>query len=400
MNILDRFLKYVSISTNSDSESSKNPSTESQKEFAKILFEELKQMHLDEVYLDEKYCYVYGVLNGNENFKKIGFVSHMDTAEAVTDINVKPQIIRNYNGETVHLNETEVLDVKKYPDLKNHIGKTLITTDGSTLLGADDKAGIAEIMTMLEDVIKNNTPHGDIFVAFTPDEEIGSGAEFIDFSRFKPDFAYTVDGSSLGEISFENFNAASIKIEINGVSTHLGDAKNILVNSQLIANKIINQVPEEFPEGTEKYEGYYHLDSINGDVQKTRMKFLIRDFDKENFEKRKNKFIEIVNKLNIEYNNCIEIKISDTYYNMKEKIMDNMHIIENAKNAMENVGVTPLIKETRGGTDGAEITNKGIPCPNLGTGGHNFHSIYEYICCQDMEKTAQILTEIIKIYAK
>lgn len=400
MKILDRFLKYIQIPTNSNSETGASPSTETQRNLAKVLIEELNELNLDEVYYDEEHCYIYAYLKGNPNAPKIGFVSHMDTSEAVTDENMKPQIIENYNGESVKLGEKEVLDVVQYPDLKNHKGKTLITTDGNTLLGADDKAGIAEIMTMLEKIQKQNISHGDIYIAFTPDEEIGEGTKYFDLTKFTPDFAYTVDGSDLGEISFENFNAASISIEITGVSTHLGSAKNILVNSQMLAHKIISAIPEEYPETTEKYEGYYHLDSITGDVSYTKMKLLIRDFDAEGFEKRKQTIKQIVDSLNSEYNNCIKLEIKDTYYNMKTIISNNMHIVDMAKKAMESIGVTPLIQEIRGGTDGAEISARGLPCPNLGTGGHNFHGIYEYICLEDMEKSSDVLVQIIKLYAE
>lgn len=400
MAILNKFLNYISIPTNSNSETGTTPSTTTQWNLAKVLVQELKDLHMDEVWLDEEHCYVYAFLKGKEGLPKIGFIAHMDTSEAVTDINVNPHIIKNYNGNSVQLNEKEILDVNIYPDLKTHTGKTLITTDGNTLLGADDKAGIAEIMTMLENIVNNNIEHGDIYIAFTPDEEIGEGTKQFDFSRFKADFSYTVDGCDLGEICYENFNAATIKINIKGVSTHLGSAKNVLVNSQLIANEIINSIPKEYPETTEGYEGYYHLCSIEGTVTETKMKFLVRDFEKAGFKKRKQKFIEIVDTLNKKYNNCISVEVSDSYYNMKEIISEHMHIIENAKQAMRNVNVKPITREIRGGTDGALLSEKGLPCPNLGTGGHNFHGIYEYICLEDMEKVAEILVEIVKLYAK
>lgn len=400
MTILERFLKYINIPTNSNFETETSPSTSAQWNLAEILVQELKELKMDEVYLDKEHCYVYALLKGIENAPKIGFISHIDTSEAVTDENMNVQIIKNYDGETVKLGESESLDVNKYPDLKKHKGKTLITTDGNTLLGADDKAGIAEIMTMLENIIENNIDHGDIYVAFTPDEEIGKGTKHFDFDKFKADFAYTVDGSDLGEISYENFNAATIKINITGISTHLGTAKNVLVNSQLIANEIINLIPKEYPENTEGYEGYYHLDSIEGNVTNTKLKFLIRDFEKESFEKRKQKFNEIVNNLNKKYNNCISIEISDTYYNMKENISKHMHLIENAKRAMKDAGVEPIICQIRGGTDGSDLSGKGLPCPNLGTGGHNFHGIYEYICLENMEKVTEILIEICKKYSR
>ena len=400
MAMLDRFLKYIQISTNSDSETGTTPSTETQWNLAKLLVQELKDLKMDEVWLDEEHCYVYAFLKGKESAPKIGFISHMDTSEAVTDININPHIIKNYDGKSIQLNEKEILDVNIYPDLREHTGKTLITTDGNTLLGADDKAGIAEIMTMLENVINNNIEHGDIFVAFTPDEEIGEGTKYFDFSKFKADFAYTIDGSDLGEICYENFNAATIKIQIKGVSTHLGSAKNLLVNSQLIANEIINLIPKEYPETTEGYEGYYHLYSIHGNVTDTKIEFRVRDFQKVGFEKRKEEFKKIVDELNKKYNNCITIEISATYYNMKEKIADHMHLIENAKKAMQNVNVNPIIHAIRGGTDGSTLSEKGLPCPNLGTGGHNFHGIHEYICLEDMEKVSEILVEIVKLYSK
>lgn len=400
MNVLERFLKYISIPTNSDSETEATPSTKVQFELAKYLVEELKKLNMDEVWLDQEHCYVYAFLKGTETANKIGFISHLDTSNAVTDINVNPHIIKKYNGESVKLNEKETLDVKKYPDLKKHKGKTLITTDGKTLLGADDKAGIAEIMTMLENIIKTRTIHGDIYIAFTSDEEIGKGVKYFDFSKFKADFAYTIDGGELGEICYENFNAATVKIKIHGIATHLGSAKNTMINSQLIANEIINLIPKEYPETTEGYEGYYHLDMIHGSVNETSLKFLVRDFDQLNFQKRKKFLKKIVDNLNKKYNNCIDVEIIDTYYNMKEIIVNNMHLIENAKQAMKNVNVIPKIHEMRGGTDGAKLSQKGLPCPNLCTGGQNFHSIYEYICLEDMEKVVEILLEIVKIYAK
>lgn len=400
MDILNRFLKYISIPTNSDSGSNRNPSTDSQRKLAEVLVKELEELDVDEVYYDKERCYVYAYLKGMDRVPKIGFISHMDTSEAVTDIDVKPQIIKDYNGESIKINENEIIDTNIYTDLKKCKGKTLITTDGSTLLGADDKAGITEIMTMLEYIVKNDILHGDIYIAFTPDEEIGEGTKFFDFSKFKVDFAYTVDGSDLGEITYENFNAASINIKIKGVSAHLGSAKNILVNSQLIANEIINKLPNERPENTEGYEGYYHVDSIIGTVGETKIKLLIRDFDRNNFEKRKQTVIKIVDQLNEKYNNCINTEVLDTYFNMKDKIVQNMNIIENVKKAMENIGVTPLISNIRGGTDGARLTEKGILCPNLGTGAHNFHSIYEYVCLEDMKKTSEVLIEIVKVFSK
>lgn len=398
--MLEKFLKYIRIPTNSSYETATTPSTETQWNLARVLVEELKALNMDEVFLDEEHCYVYALLKGNEGAPKIGFISHMDTSSDCTDININPHIIKNYDGENVQLNENEILDVTKYPDLKNHVGKTLITTDGNTLLGADDKAGIAEIMTMLEYITANNVEYGDIFIAFTPDEEIGEGTKYFDFSKFRAEFAYTVDGSDLGEICYENFNAATAKVKIKGVSTALGSAKNILVNSLLIANEIISLLPNELPETTEKDEGYYHIDSMQGDVAETKMRFLIRDFKMAEFERRKKQFQKIVEDLNQKYNNCITIEISDTYYNMKEVIAKHMHLVENAKKAMKNVNVNHITSFIRGGTDGAVLSKKGLPCPNLGTGGHNFHGIYEYICLEDMEKVSEILIEIVRLYSK
>ena len=396
MDILDRFIKYIKIPTNSKSDIDKIPSTECQRNLAKNIVLELREMNLDEVYFDETNCYIYAILKGNERLPKIGFISHLDTSEEVSDENVNPKIIKNYDGKDVKLNDDVILKVDEFPDLKNHIGKTLITTDGTTLLGADDKSGIAEIMNMLEYFKNNKIDHGDIYVAFTPDEEVGRGTEKFDLGKFKVDFAYTVDGSSVGEISYENFNAATVKIDIKGISAHLGSAKNTMVNSMLIANEIINNVPNERPENTDRRDGFYHLDSITGNCTNTKLQFKIRDFDLNNFKLRKKKFEEIVGNLNSKYNNCIKLVIEDTYYNMKEKITNNMKVVDIAKEAMKKIDIEPQVVPIRGGTDGAELTYMGLNCPNLGTGGHNFHSIYEYICLEDMIKSSEILIEIVK----
>lgn len=399
MDILDRFIKYIKIPTNSKSDIDKIPSTECQRNLAKKIVLELREMNLDEVYFDETNCYIYAILKGNERLPKIGFISHLDTSEEVSDENVNPKIIKNYDGKDVKLNDDVILKVDEFPDLKNHIGKTLITTDGTTLLGADDKSGIAEIMNMLEYFKNNKIDHGDIYVAFTPDEEVERGTEKFDLGKFKVDFAYTVDGSSVGEISYENFNAATVKIDIKGISAHLGSAKNTMINSMLIANQIINNVPNERPENTDGRDGFYHLDSITGNCTNTKLQFKIRDFDLNNFKLRKKKFEEIVGNLNSKYNNCIKLVIEDTYYNMKEKITNNIQVVDIAKEAMRKINIEPLVIPIRGGTDGAELTYMGLNCPNLGTGGHNFHSIYEYICLEDMIKSSDILIEIVKCCA-
>lgn len=400
MNILERFLKYVSIDTTSNSLMLDTPSTEGQIEFAKLLIKELYELNLDTVYFDSQHCYVYGVLKGNSNLPKIGFVSHMDTSEDASGKNINPNIINNYNGCDIRLTDDIVLSPEIYPDLKNHIGKTLITTDGKTLLGADDKAGIAEIMNMLQYFINSNEEHGDIFVCFTPDEEIGLGCLHFDKNYFHPDFAYTVDGSSLGEFSYENFNAATATININGISTHCGSAKGIMINAGRIATIINSLLPNEIPENTENYEGFFHLDEITGNISNATMKYLIRDFDKKNFEQRKQVLITIIEKLNKMYNNCIELNIKDTYRNMFEVINSDETLIHNTMLAISNLEIKPAVIPIRGGTDGTEISFQGIPCPNLGTGGHNFHSVYEYICLEDMEKASQILVSIVKQFSK
>lgn len=398
MNILDRFLNYVKIPTFSDSESKLNPSTKEQFNLAKLLFKELQELGL-EVYFDEKHCYVYAYLKGNIDAPKLGFIAHMDTSEDAKGDEINPQIINNYVGNDIIIG-SNVIKVKDNPELKKHIGKTIITSDGKTLLGADDKAGIAEIMTMLDYFISSNESHGDIYVAFSPDEEIGKGTEFFDFSKFKADFAYTVDGKELGEITYENFNAATVEISINGVTCHYGYAKDKMINSILIANQIINLIPNETPANTEGYEGYYHLDKIEGSVVNTTIKYLIRDFERNSFEMRKNKFKSIIKVFNETYNNCISLKITDYYYNMKEVIDKNKHLIDNAVKVMIENEVERISEPIRGGTDGAALAEKGLACPNLGTGGYNFHSIYEYITLEDMSKVTEILIGLVKEYAK
>ena len=400
MNILERFLKYVSIDTTSDSSKTDTPSTKGQFKLASLLIEELKDLNIDMIHYDDEHCYVYGLLKGNDSLPKIGFVSHLDTSEAVSGKNIHPNIIYNYDGNDINLSNEVILSSKVYPDLDNHLGKTLITSDGKTLLGTDDKAGIAEIMNMLKYFTTSNEEHGDIFVCFTPDEEIGLGTLHFDKKYFNPNFAYTVDGSSLGEFSYENFNAATATININGVSTHSGTAKGTMINAGRIATIINSLLPDEIPENTENYEGFFHLVEITGNVNNATMKYFIRDFDKNNFEKRKHVLIKIIEKLNQKYNNCIELNINDTYYNMLEVIEKETLLIENTLKAISNSGINPEAIPIRGGTDGARISFKGIPCPNLGTGGHNFHSVYEYICLEDMEKASEILISIVKQFSK
>jgi len=400
MDILEKFLEYVKIDTTSNSKVEGTPSTIGQLKFAKMLVKDLEKLNISDIYFDSKHCYIYGVLKGKSYLPKIGFVSHIDTSEDEIGKDINPIIIPNYDGSDIVLDNDKVLSVKEYPDLKNHIGKTLITSKGYTLLGADDKAGIVEIMKMLEYFANKEEEHGDILICFTPDEEIGKGTLHFDKKYFNPDFAYTVDGSSLGEFSYENFNAASAKIKIKGVSTHCGSGKGKMINAVHLATMINFLLPDEIPWNTEKYEGFFHLEEINGDVSNATMEYLIRDFDKENFNKRKQKMIAVVSKLNEIYNNRIKLEIKDTYYNMYEIISRRTDLIEKTMLAIKNVGVTPEITPTRGGTDGTVISYLGIPCPNLGTGGYNFHSIYEYICLEDMEKVSEILISIVKEFTK
>lgn len=400
MNILERFLRYVSIDTTSDSTKIDTPSTDGQIKLAQMLIKELQDLNLDMIHYDQEHCYVYGMLKGNDLLPKIGFVSHLDTSEDAPGKNIKPNIIYNYDGKDISLNNGVILSSNVYPDLKNHLGKTLITSDGTTLLGSDDKAGIAEIMTMLEYFSNSKESHGDIFVCFTPDEEIGLGTLHFDKKYFYPNFAYTVDGSHLGEFAYENFNAATAYININGISSHCGSAKGIMINAGRIATIINSLLPEEIPENTEKYEGFFHLNEITGNVSHATMKYLIRDFDKNNFEKRKQVLSSIVENLNKKYHNCIELDIKDSYRNMFEIINKETSLVEETKSAINNLGITPQIIPIRGGTDGTNISFLGIPCPNLGTGGHNFHSIYEYICLEDMAKTSEILISIIKQFSQ
>ena len=400
MNLLERFLKYISINTSSDPLKKDTPSTKGQLELAKILIKELNDMQVDEIIFDNEHCYVYAKINGDKNIPSIGFVSHLDTSPDASGENVKPNIKPNYDGKDIILNNSVIIKPTEYEDLKNHIGKTLITSDGTTLLGADDKAGIAEIMQMIEIIKNENTNHGDIFICFTPDEEIGLGTLHLNYDIFKPDFAFTVDGSNLGEISYENFNAATAIIEIKGNSTHTGSAKDKMINAARIAILINSLLPNEIPENTEGYEGFFHLEKIEGDTSSAKLEYLIRDFDKDKFNNRKKLLFSIVNELNKKYHNCININIKDTYYNMKNTIGENSLIIEQTKEAIQELNIKPLVYPIRGGTDGAEITNHGIICPNIGAGGHNFHSIYEYVALEDMEKVVEILLSIIKKFSK
>lgn len=408
MTTTERFLNYIKIDTTSDSNKEDTPSTKGQITLAKYLIEELIEMGitnedgLKNIVFDKEHCYLYVKVPGDSNLPSIGFVAHLDTSESASGKDIKPKMIHNYDGEDIKLNEYTKLSPDIYPDLKNHIGKTLITTDGTTLLGADDKAGIAEIMQMIEYYSKTDAKHGEIIICFTPDEEIGLGTSHLDYSIFNPDFAYTVDGSSLGEISYENFNAATANITIEGISTHTGSAKGIMENSLKAALDINLFLPDdEVPERTEGYQGFFHLQKITGTVAKTKMTYLIRDFHKELLEQRIEELEKVIETIRTEYNDIpITLDVEYTYNNMYEIIENKKELIDITKKVMKDKDITPITKPIRGGTDGVNISFNGIPCPNLGTGGHNFHSVYEYIAVEDMEKASELLISIVKEFAK
>lgn len=404
MKAYERLLKYVKIYTTSDEESKTVPSTSRQFDLAKILVKEMKDIGIEDVKVDDK-CYVYGYIKatkGYENKPSIGLIAHMDTAPSACGENVNPKIIGNYNGEDVILKEGTVLSVEKFPHLKKLKGRTLITTDGNTLLGADDKAGIAEILTACEHIINENIPHGKICIAFTPDEEIGRGAENFNVKEFGADFAYTIDGGEEGEISYENFNAASAKVEIHGVSVHPGSAKNTMINALYVAMEFNSMLPScERPEYTENYEGFYYLEQMEGNTDKVSMSYILRDHDSLKLQNKKDIMIKASKIINEKYGeNTIVVHIKDQYKNMIEHIKPCMHLIDNAKYAMEKLNITPIIEPIRGGTDGATLSYMGLPCPNLGTGGYAYHGEYEHITVEGMDISTNIIIEILKLYAK
>ena len=400
MTVSERFLKYVSFPTASDENSDSCPSTDKQLVLAKYLADELKNIGLSETCVDEN-GYVYGVLppsKGCEGAKSIGFIAHMDTSNAVSGENIKPKTVC-YQGGDIPLNQTESITLESFPFLEKYKGMDIIVTDGTTLLGADDKAGIAEIFTALEYLASHpEIPHGRIPVCITPDEEIGRGADRFDLKRFNADWAYTVDGGELGEIEYENFNAASAKITVHGVNIHPGSAKNKMKNAALLASEFISMLPKaETPAHTEGYEGFYHLCAMQGDETTAKLQYIIRDHSHERFIERKIFMQNLVSYLNGVYGeNTFVLELKDSYYNMKEKILPHFHIIENASAAMKAVGVEPIIVPIRGGTDGARLSYEGLPCPNLSTGGANFHGIHEFIPIQSMEKMVEVLIELMK----
>lgn len=404
--VTDKFLRYVKIDTKSDEDSKTFPSTEKQFDLANLLVKELLEIGLSDASVDEK-GYVMATLpsNNDKDIPTIGFIAHMDTSPDMSGENVSPKLVKNYDGGDIVLNDEKniILSPKDFPDLKDYIGKTLITTDGTTLLGADDKAGIAEIIAAVEYLINNpDIKHGAIKIAFTPDEEVGQGADYFDVEKFGAKYAYTLDGGPVGELEYENFNAAGAKIYIQGRNVHPGSAKNKMINSMEIAMELNAMLPQEQkPQYTEEYEGFFHLTDIKGDVEETIVRYIIRDHDREKFEQKKKLITKVVEFLNVKYgDNTLTLELKDSYYNMKEKIEPVMHVVDIAKKAMEDVGVTPRINPIRGGTDGARLSYMGLPCPNIFTGGHNYHGKYEYICIESMEKAVDVVLKIIELYNK
>lgn len=396
--MLERFLKYISIDTKSDEDNESCPSSQGQVELGKLLVEELKEMGISDAYQDE-HGYVYGSLKGNvTDAKTIGLIAHMDTAPDLDGKCTNPQIVENYPGGDIVLNDKYSLTTKEFPFLEGLKGHILVTTDGTTLLGGDDKAGIAIIMSTLKELVENpRIKHGDIKVAFTPDEEIGRGADLFNVESFGADFAYTLDGGPIGELEYENFNGATVNIKIQGKNVHPGSAKDIMINSLLIAMELNSLLPvAQRPEHTQGYEGFYLLDEIKGLVDYTEMTYIIRDHSRGKFEDKKTLIKKIVDFLNKKYGNLIEIDIEDSYYNMKEKIKPHMEIIDLAKKSMEEVGVEPIIKPIRGGTDGAKLSYMGLPTPNLFTGGYNYHGRFEILSYDIMKKALEVVLKIVE----
>ena len=401
MTLTERFLKYVSFCTTSDEETNMTPSTPGQMEFAKYLAEELKQIGMTEVTLDEN-GYVMATLPANTEGKPtIGFIAHMDTAPDASGKNVKARIVDNYDGQDIVLNAEKniVFEVEKYPEILDYKGQDIIVTDGTTLLGADDKAGLAEIMSACEYLIGHpEIKHGKIRVGFTPDEEIGQGADHFDVKKFGCDWAYTMDGGAIGELEYENFNAAGCKVKVHGVNVHPGYGYHKMINSMRIANQFATMLPRwETPEHTQGYEGFYHLIAMNGSVEETTLQYIIRDHDRARFESRKREIEHLARKINQEYGEgTVEVEIRDQYYNMREMVEPVMHIVTLVEEAMKEVDVTPKVQPIRGGTDGARLSFEGLPCPNIFAGGVNFHSRFEYLPVQSMEKAMEVILKIVQ----
>ncbi len=405
MRVEERLLKYVSYWTTSDEECRQIPSSERQFELGKVLEQELRDLGLEKVTLTD-HCYVYGLLPATKGYADkpaVGFISHMDTAPDFSGKDVKPQIIPDYDGNDVLLKGSGAyLKVSDFPTLETLKGRTLITTDGTTLLGADDKAGVSEIMTAVEQIITEKIPHGDIWIGFTPDEEVGSGADLFDLDYFKAKFAYTVDGDYEGEVAYENFNAASASFEINGVNVHPGEAKDIMINAALVGCEIASLLPEnETPAHTEGREGFYHLTDFSGDIAHAKVNYIVRDHDKATFEKRLDTLRGIEQKMNEKYHaNTVKLNIQHSYSNMLEVIEKNEYVVAIAKKAIKNVGLEPVSRLVRGGTDGARLSFMGLPCPNLGTGGYGFHGPFEHISVEGMDTAVSVIKEIVKITAE
>ena len=405
MRVEERLLKYVSYWTTSDEECRQIPSSERQFELGKVLEQELRDLGLEKVTLTD-HCYVYGLLPATKGYADkpaVGFISHMDTAPDFSGKDVKPQIIPDYDGNDVLLKGSGAyLKVSDFPTLKTLKGRTLITTDGTTLLGADDKAGVSEIMTAVEQIITEKIPHGDIWIGFTPDEEVGSGADLFDLDYFKAKFAYTVDGDYEGEVAYENFNAASASFEITGVNVHPGEAKDIMINAALVGCEIASLLPEnETPAHTEGREGFYHLTDFSGDIAHAKIDYIIRDHDKASFEKRLDVLRGIEKKINEKYHaDTVKLNITHSYSNMLEVIEKNEFVVDIARKAIKNAGLEPISRPVRGGTDGARLSFMGLPCPNLGTGGYGFHGPFEHISVEGMNTAVSVIKEIVKITAE
>lgn len=405
MTVTDRFLDFVRFDTQSDELTNMTPSTPGQMEFAKYLKDLLEKMGLEEVSLDDN-GYLFATLpsNSSKNLPTIGFIAHMDTSPDMSGKHVNPRIVKNYDGSVITLNaEKDIkLSPEEFPELLNYIGQDLIVTDGNTLLGADDKAGIAEIIDAVAWLQAHpEVEHGKIRIGFNPDEEIGLGAHKFNVEKFGCEFAYTMDGGAVGELEYENFNAASAKVKIKGRNVHPGYAKHKMINSIRVANNFIAMLPRwETPEHTEDYEGFYHLVGIEGSVEETTLTYIIRDHDRARFESRKREIEHLVRKTNMEYPGCCTVEIKDQYYNMREKIEPVMHIIEIAEKAMRDAGVEPKVQPIRGGTDGAQLSFKGLPCPNIFAGGENFHGRFEFVPIQSMEKARDVVVNICRIVAQ
>lgn len=405
MRAYERFLKYVTVHTTSDPNSETHPTTKRQFDLAYQLVEEMQGIGITDAYVDDK-CYVYGTLpatKGLEDVDTLGFIAHIDTADDASGEHVKPQVHPNYDGEDVLLPGSGIyLNVKDFPFLASMKGQTLITSDGTTLLGADDKAGIAEILTMAERILNEDIPHGKICIAFTPDEEVGQGADYFDIPGFGAKYAYTVDGGDVGEIEYENFNAASAVVTAHGFSVHPGSAKNTMINAQNVAMEFHMALPVfDRPEHTEGKEGFYHLTDMSGDVTSAKLEYIIRDHDIHKFEARKDLMRHIANCLNEKYGDgTIELELKDSYFNMLEQIKPHFHLVEYAKTAIERIGLTPVECPIRGGTDGARLSYEGLPCPNLGTGGFNFHGPKECITVEKMDQSVEVLLQLVSLFVE